>query len=204
MRCSSWIVPLMFLGVVLQSNTASAAALACADVTPGAQEGSVVPATPTSVERQLPYSDACWVAWPANNRGIAGREADEQKCNTLPSTKMLEFDPDHGENFNLCVFQSVPTVFGHLPHPDPTFPDTNASQSNDGSSTGGPTYGSQPATELLPVPFQDPPTVLFLCRRYRRPSEAVREAALCCETALQRSTGSAQLPCRPLRYCINA
>ncbi len=150
MRHFSWAALLIVLAALLQSSAASASALACADVTPGAQEGSIVPATPTSVEKILPYRDACWVEWPANNRGVAGREADEQKCNTLPFTKMLEFDPDHGENFNLCVFQSVPVVFGPLPLPVPQ--PNPLSPSGDGSP-GAATYGLQ--NDKPPVGFQD-------------------------------------------------
>jgi hypothetical protein len=79
----------------------------CEDITPGAQQGPTVPAGRYNPEFTLPYSSACFVQWPGNERGAAGRQEDEQKCHNLSNAEFLDFEPDGGSNFNLCVFRPL-------------------------------------------------------------------------------------------------
>jgi hypothetical protein len=80
-------------------------ARSCSDVTDGAREGPEVPAGTYSRAFTLPYSNACFVQWPGNNRGAAGRAADKEKCYSLDDVDILEYEPDGGSNFNLCGFR---------------------------------------------------------------------------------------------------
>jgi hypothetical protein len=75
------------------------------DITPGGQDGPTVPAGRYNPEFNIGYSNACFVEWPSNGRGIAGRQDDERKCHDLPNAEFLDYQPDGGTNFNLCVFR---------------------------------------------------------------------------------------------------
>ena len=67
----------------------------------------------------FPYDNACFVQWPANNRGAAGRTADEAKCHNLTGAEFLDFEPDGGSNFNLCVFRPLAFNNGKPGEPSP-------------------------------------------------------------------------------------
>jgi hypothetical protein len=82
-------------------------ARSCGDVTPGARPGPNVPEGKYNDAYTLPYSDSCFVQWPGSNAGQPSPEEFERRCHNLSNVRFLEFDGDHGSNFNLCVFQIV-------------------------------------------------------------------------------------------------
>lgn len=100
-----WAAVIVALLFIIVSPSKDAAARSCGDVTRGALRGPHVPAGPYNDAFILPYENACFVQWPGGNRGAAGREEDARKCRSLPGAEMLEFVPDRGSNFNLCVFR---------------------------------------------------------------------------------------------------
>jgi hypothetical protein len=80
-------------------------ARSCEEVTPGAKRGPRVPAGTYNPAFDLPYSDACYVRWLGGTRGAAGRQEDEAKCYALQGVEILEWSPDGGSNYNMCVFR---------------------------------------------------------------------------------------------------
>jgi uncharacterized membrane protein len=126
--------------ILLATCIGDALAVGCGDITPGARMGPDVPAGEYNNAFTLPYDDVCYVQWLGGTRGAAGRDIDERKCRNLKGAELVEFVPDRGQNYNMCIFRILASAESGEQNGTHDSGD-NVAPSSQGYGSGGSEFG---------------------------------------------------------------